>query len=903
MTRETRNLVGFSRIGEASPICFIVPVRMARWPRLNSVLLPVLLAAACGVANAQSPSVSSFTPALGAPGTQVVISGANFGAATRVQFGTALADFTILSASQIQATVPYAATLGRITVFSSLGGTASAADFLPPPAITNITPMRGVAGSTIVLDGANFVNGATAVTFNGVAATSGAVTAPTQISVQVPAGATTGPIVIINASGSVTNTTNFVVSAEPLITDFTPLIGPAGTEVLMNGANFVAGATTIQFNGVASGSVTVTAPTQLRAIVPVGATNGLISVSTASGSTTNATTFLTGIQPLITNFFTSSTEFTTQSQVGAPGASVTLVGFNFLGTTSVKFNGVAASAITSITANRVQAVVSATATTGPITVTTAGGTGTTLANFITGTAPFATDFSPVLGAPGTIVTINGINFTGTSAVRFNGVSAAFSVTAATQIQATVPASATTGPISITTSAGSHTNATNFTVTGSGPFITSYSVTNGPRGATVQLTGVNFTGATAVRFGGVASTNFFSSAATQISADVPPGALTGPISVTTALGLHTNATTFFVPPVLASITPFGTNVGGTVTLTGANFTGTTAVEINGVAAPFTVNSNSQVTVTVPTNATTGTLRLVAPAGVFLTPGTFAVIPRVDSFTPTLGPAGTSVTIRGHTFTNVTAVRFNGVSAAFTVNSTTNITATVPAGSSTGPITVVTTSGTGASATNFTVTTTANLALTYTSAPSIVQLGQNIQFNVTVSNAGPSIATGVVFTDTIPFGVGFVSAFTSQGSHSFANGVFTANLGVITNGAAATLTLLITPATDGLVNNQMNLALAEFDPDTFDNFNTALIPVITAAQRTLSFQLLSATQAEITWPFSVVNFVLEGATNLASTGINWVDLSAGVTQVTNGATVTRRFLDNATQPRRFFRLRSP
>jgi len=872
---------------------------MARRPNLSFHWLSVLLACAGGVAMGQTPSVSSFTPALGAPGTQVAITGANFGNATRVQFGTGLADFLVANANQIVATVPNGATLGKITVISSSGGLPGAADFLPPPAITNITPLRGVVGATIVIDGANFVNGATAVTFNGVAATSGAVTAPTQISVQVPAGATTGPIVIVNAAGSATHAAHFVVSAEPLITDITPLIGPAGTEVLMNGANFIAGATAIRFNGVASGSVTVTAPTQLRAIVPAGATNGPVSVTTSSGSTTNATVFLTGTQPLITNVFNSATG----TPVGSPGATVTLDGFNFLGTTSVRFNGVAASAITSVTANRVQAVVPATATTGPITVTTAGGTGATATNFITGTAPFATDFTPAIGAPDTIVTINGINFTGTSAVRFNGVAASFSATAATQIQATVPVGATTGPISITTSAGTHTNPANFTVTGTGPFITGYSTTNGPRGSTVLLTGANFTGATAVRFGGVASTNFFSSAASQISADVPPGALTGPISVTTPLGSHTNPATFFVPPQLAAVAPFGTNVGGTIVLTGANFTGATAVEINGAAAPFTVNSNSQITLTVPTNATTGQLRLVTPAGVFLTPGTVAVTPRVDSFTPTLGPATTSVSILGHTFTGATAVRFNGVNASFTVHSATNITATVPAGSSSGPITVVTPSGSSANATTFTVTTTADLVLSYTNALSIVQLGQNIQFNITVSNAGPSIATGVVFTDTLPAGVGFVSAFTSQGSHSFANSVFTANLGVITNGSAATITLLVLPATDGFVNNQMNLTLAESDPNTFNNFNTVLIPVITVAQRTLSIQLFSAQQAQVSWPFSVVNFALEAAAALASSNVVWVDVSAGVTQVTNGSVITRRFNDDATQPQRFYRLRSP
>jgi hypothetical protein len=77
------------------------------------------------------------------------------------------------------------------------------------------------------------------------------------------------------------------------------------------------------------------------------------------------------------------------------------------------------------------------------------------------------------------------------------------------------------------------------------------------------------------------------------------------------------------------------------------------------------------------------------------------PTITSFAPTVGDVGASVVITGTGFNGTSAVKFNGVSATFTEDSGTQITATVPAGATTGPITVTNATGTGTSATNFAV----------------------------------------------------------------------------------------------------------------------------------------------------------------------------------------------------------
>src|SRR5439155_10000266 len=97
---------------------------------------------------------------------------------------------------------------------------------------------------------------------------------------------------------------------------------------------------------------------------------------------------------------------------------------------------------------------------------------------------------------------------------------------------------------------------------------------------------------------------------RIDATVPSGATTGTISATTAAGTGTSTSSFSVtpagsvPPAIASFAPTSGAVGTAVTLTGSNFTGTTAVAFNGAAASFTVVSDSRIDTTVPSGATTG-----------------------------------------------------------------------------------------------------------------------------------------------------------------------------------------------------------------------------------------------------------------------------------------------------------
>lgn len=171
------------------------------------------------------------------------------------------------------------------------------------------------------------------------------------------------------------------------------------------------------------------------------------------------------------------------------------------------------------------------------------------------------------------------------------------------------------------------------------------------------------------------------------------------------------------PVITGMTPVTGPTGGStyVTITGANFLGTTGITFGGTAATFfSVVNATTITVYTPAHAAgTVDVRITNAAGTSVDAGTAddflytGTGPVVSSITPTSGPTtgGTSVTITGSGFTGATSVTFGGTAATFIVNSSTSITATSPARTAgTVDVIVITPAGTSpnTAADNFTYT---------------------------------------------------------------------------------------------------------------------------------------------------------------------------------------------------------
>ena len=238
--------------------------------------------------------------------------------------------------------------------------------------------------------------------------------------------------------------------------------------------------------------------------------------------------------------------------------------------------------------------------------------------------PVTGTFSPLSGPPGTPVTVStgssGFLSAGTPTVRFNGntgaLASSVSVASDSQLTAVVPCGAVDGPINVANTDGNDDSAASFDVTAAtAPTISSFLPVSGPVGTSVIITGTNLCGATVV-FNSTTATSVTVNSATQITAIVPTGATTGPVRVTTSgFSQVSSSTSFTVAPLptITSFTPTSGPVGTSVTITGTNLTGVTAVKFNGVTATFTTSTATSVTATVPSGATTGKIAVTTPGG--------------------------------------------------------------------------------------------------------------------------------------------------------------------------------------------------------------------------------------------------------------------------------------------------
>ncbi|MEO7911400.1 MAG: hypothetical protein ABIV47_17275, partial [Roseiflexaceae bacterium] len=122
--------------------------------------------------------------------------------------------------------------------------------------------------------------------------------------------------------------------------------------------------------------------------------------------------------------------------------------------------------------------------------------------------------------------------------------------------------------------------------------------------------------------------------------------------------------------------------------------------------------------------------------------------------------------------------------------------------------------------------ADLSISKTGAPDPATAGANLTYKLTVANAGPSTATAVKVTDTLPTGVALISVTPSQGACSFGTTVI-CQLGSLTaGGAVASVTLVVKPSAAGKLANSASVSSAVSDPNGANNLASLNTNVNTA-----------------------------------------------------------------------------
>jgi hypothetical protein len=408
------------------------------------------------------PTLTSINPTSGYPGTQVTLTGTNFGAlqgSGSVWLGSKLAGSIVgWTNTQIVAVVASGATSGNAIVQQNGVWSNSIAFTVIAPNITSINPTSGYPGTQVTFTGTNFgaTQGSGSVWLGSKAAGSIVSWSDTQVVATVAANAASGNAQI-QQNGVWSNAIAFTVPT-PNITSINPTSGIVGTQVTFTGTNFGAtqGSGSVWLGSKLAGSIVSWSNTQIVATVASGSVTGSAQVQ-QGGVWSNSIAFT-----VTTPNLTSVSPTTARA-----GDSITLTGTNFgatQGSGSVWLGNKLAGSIVSWSDTQIVAIVASGAKSGSAQVQQGGVWSNSIA--FTVITPNVTSISPTSGPVGTQVTITGTGFGTTqgSGLVWLGTKYATVVSwSDTQVVATVASGSATGGTQVYQN-GVWSNAVTFTVT-------------------------------------------------------------------------------------------------------------------------------------------------------------------------------------------------------------------------------------------------------------------------------------------------------------------------------------------------------------------------------------------------------------------------------------------------------
>lgn len=714
-----------------------------------------------------SPVITSFSPSSGVDGTTLTFYGYYFTGVDYLGFGpfnpNYYGSFKVINDSTLT-TVPSGPNYDYIYIGNDQGLTFKWLTYTwkPKTHITSFAPAVRIKGDVVTIKGLGFSD-VSAVSFGSTPADSFKIISDTIITAVVGAG-NSGSVKVTGLSGtdSLGGFTFLLAYPPPVISSFTPASAETGITVNIKGINLT-GVTAISFGVNAASSFKVISDTLITAVVGIGA-SGNVSVTSQYGTGVLGGFVFVTYPPVIYSFTPTT---------GVDATTVTIKGLHFIRATAVTFGNKAANSFTIVNDSTITAIAGS-GTTGNVTVTTSNGSYTLNGVIYIERPPTKiTSFSPVSGGTGTVVTIKGTSFSGTTNVWFGwSAVSSFTIVSDTILTAIVGAGSS-GTVAVNGSCGGDSTYNKFTFVHLPPVIYSFTPTSGLAGNGITIKGTCFTGATKVTVGGVADAWF--SVVNDSTITAAAGAL-GKVTVTTPYGLYTldgPGYTVFPPTHINSFSPVTGSTGTTISIKGVSFTGATAVWIGQYpSASFTVVSDTLITAVVGAGKITTYTQLISVENPTLLGDTLRgfiyISPMIHltSFAPTSASSGATITIHGTNLTDTRSVSFGDVPASsFAIVNDSTLTAVVSNGA-TGIIKVTNASSSDTSKTRFTY---------------VVAIAPTVKsFTPDRGTTGTSVSiTGTHFTGTssVTFGGIVASSYTVVNDSTITAIVGTGSTGII------------------------------------------------------------------------------------------------------------------------------
>ena len=120
--------------------------------------------------------------------------------------------------------------------------------------------------------------------------------------------------------------------------------------------------------------------------------------------------------------------------------------------------------------------------------------------------------------------------------------------------------------------------------------------------------------------------------------------------------------------------------------------------------------------------------------------------------------------------------------------------------------------------------ADVGLGMTTSPNPVALGDQLTYTISITNAGPDPATGVTLTDTLPPGISLISATSTKGTVTNGAGIVTVDLGSMTKGSVATVTIRVVPNAEAFLTNSVVIVANEVDGNIANNLASSVTPAL-------------------------------------------------------------------------------